>query len=52
MFIDPNSQAASVQRYQPAQLSELQIHCLSLLTNIIPMIPEHFHQLNGHMILN
>jgi hypothetical protein len=52
MFIDPNSNQPSILRYQPAPLQELQIHCLVLLSNIIPLIPEHFHQINGHMILN
>ncbi len=52
LFIDPNTTTPSILRYQPAQLQELQIHCLALLTNIIPLIPEHFHQINGHMMLN
>jgi hypothetical protein len=43
LFLDPNTTVPSILRYQPAQLKELQIHILALLTNIIPLIPEHFH---------
>ena len=52
LFLDPNTTAPSILRYQPAQLQELQIHILALLTNIIPLVPEHFHQLKGHLVLN
>jgi hypothetical protein len=52
LFLDPNTTVPSILRYQPAQLKELQIHILALLTNIIPLIPEHFHQLKGHLVLN
>lgn len=51
MFIDPNTTASSITRYQPPQLKELQIHCLAVITSILPMIPEHFHQINGHVVL-
>ena len=52
LFLDPNTTVPSILRYQPAQLKELQIHILALLTNMIPLIPEHFHQLKGHLVLN
>lgn len=51
IFLDPHSQNASITRYQPNQLAELQIHCLAVLTHVIPLISEHFHEVQGHLVL-
>ena len=52
MFLDQSiNSTQSIARYQPPQQKELQIHVLTILTNLIPLVTENFHQLNGHLIL-
>jgi hypothetical protein len=33
------------------QLIDLQIHGLDILTNLIPILPKHVHEVGGHKIL-
>lgn len=51
MYIDPNNSSLSSQRWQPPQLKEIQLHALSILFNLVPLVPEHFHARDGHSIL-
>ena len=52
LFLDPaQSTLPSIARYQPGQLRDLQLHVLSVITNVSPMLPEHFLQINGHSVL-
>jgi hypothetical protein len=48
MYLDPHSNNPQLHRWQPPQLQELQIHGLSLLCNLLPLIPEYIHSLNAH----
>jgi hypothetical protein len=48
MYLDPQSSNPQLHRWQPPQLQELQIHGLSLLCNLLPLIPEYIHSLNAH----
>jgi hypothetical protein len=43
LFLDPNASQPSIARYQPGQLRELQLHALAVLTNLLVLLPEHFH---------
>lgn len=51
MYVDPNNSSLSTHRWQPPQLKEIQIHGLSVMSSLIPLIPDHFHSINGHVIL-
>lgn len=51
MYIDPNNTTLSSQRWQPPQMKEIQLHALSVLYNLVPLIPDHFHERDGHTIL-
>ena len=42
-YLDPSSPALSAHRWQPPQLNELQIHGLSVLSNVISLVLEHLH---------
>ncbi len=43
MYIDPNNTSLSTHRWQPPQLKEIQIHGLSVISNILVLIPDYFH---------
>ena len=51
MYVDPNNNSLSTHRWQPPQLKEIQIHGLGVMASIIPLVPEHFRQIGGHVIL-
>jgi len=51
MYIDPNNSSLSTYRWQPPQLKEIQIHGLSILSTLLTLVPEHFHELCGHQTL-
>jgi len=51
MYIDTNETALSQQRWQSLQMQEIQLHALSIIFNLIPLVPEHFHARDGHTIL-
>jgi hypothetical protein len=48
MYLDPHSNNPQMHRWQPPQLKELQIHGLSVLCNLMPLIPDFIHGLNAH----
>ena len=48
MYLDPHSNNPQLHRSQPPQLQELQIHGLSVLCNLLPLIPEYIHGLKAH----
>lgn len=48
MYLDPESKNPQFKRWQPPQLQELQVHGLTLLSNLLPLIPETIHQLKSH----
>lgn len=51
LYLDPSSISPQFHRWQPPQLQELQIHGLTLLTNLLPLIPEYIHNLKTHELL-
>lgn len=51
MYINPNDPSLSSQRWQPPQMKEIQLHALSIIFNLVPLVPEHFHARDGHSIL-
>lgn len=51
MYLNPQSSNPQLHRWQPPQLQELQIHGLSLICNLLPLIPEYIHSLNTHQYL-
>lgn len=51
IYLDPSSNNPQMHRWQPPQLQELQIHALSLICNMLPLIPEYIHSLNAHEYL-
>mmetsp|Transcript_23464 Transcript_23464/g.23428 ORF Transcript_23464/g.23428 Transcript_23464/m.23428 type:complete len:393 (+) Transcript_23464:1155-2333(+) len=51
MYVDPNDTSLLNQRWQPPQIKEIQLHALSIVFNLIPLVPEHFHARDGHSIL-
>lgn len=51
MYIDPHNTTLSSHRWQPPQLKEIQLHSLSILFNLVPLVPEHFHARDGHSTL-
>lgn len=51
IYIDPNSPALSSQRWQLSKFKEIQLHALSILFSLVPLIPENFHARDGHSIL-
>jgi hypothetical protein len=48
MYLDPDSKNPQFKRWQPPQLQELQVHGLTFLSNLMPLIPETIHQLKSH----
>lgn len=32
-------------------MKEIQIHGLSVISSLLPLIPEHYHSINGHVTL-
>lgn len=50
MYLDSPNNSANPQlhRWQPPQLQELQIHGLSLICNLLPLIPDYIHSLGIH----
>ena len=51
LYIDPNSPALTSQRWQLSKFKEIQLHALSILFSLVPLIPEHFHARDGHSVL-
>lgn len=51
MYIDPNNSSLATYRWQPPQLKEIQIHGLQIISNLLVLVPEHFHALGGHVTL-
>lgn len=51
MYVDPNNTSLATYRWQPPQLKEIQIHGLSIISTLLTLVPDHFHQLEGHSTL-
>jgi hypothetical protein len=51
MYTNPSDNSLSHQRWQPPQMKEIQLHALSIIFNLVPLVPEHFHSREGHSIL-
>lgn len=53
MYLDDRETSSNPQltRWQPPQVQELQIHGLSLICNLLTIIPEHVHSYGVHLNL-
>jgi len=51
IYVDPAQSNLAVHRWQQPQLKEIQLHALSVITNILSLVPEHFQAQNGNNIL-
>lgn len=47
LYIDPLANSYAVNRWSQPQLREIQLHCLSVLTNVILYVKEDFYEKNG-----
>ena len=53
LYLDPNSIEANpiITRWAPPQLQELQMHALNIISHLVGLVPQHFHEISGHKIL-
>lgn len=53
LYLDPVSieQNDVITRWAPPQLFELQIHGLNIISHLVSLVPQHFHEIGGHKVL-
>jgi len=51
IYLDPFQKNQPIQRWQSAQLKEIQAHALYIIYHILSIIPDHFQQQNGNYCL-
>ena len=53
LYLDPNSidNNGIITRWAPPQLQELQMHAMNIISHLVGLAPQHFHEINGHKIL-
>ena len=52
-YLDPQSIESNpiITRWAPPQLFELQTHALNIISHLVGLAPQHFHEIQGHKIL-
>ena len=53
LYLEPVSieKNQKITRWNPPQLLELQIHALNIVSHLVGLVPQHFHEIEGHKIL-
>lgn len=53
LYLDPTAIQSNpvISRWALPQLFELQIHSLNIISHLVPLVPQHFHEINGHKVL-
>ena len=53
IYLDPKSIEINpiITRWAPPQQFELQTHALNIISHLLPLVPQHFHQIGGHQVL-
>jgi len=53
LYLDPPARESHpcIAKWFGPQLIDLQIHALDILTNMVPILPKHVHEIGGHKIL-
>jgi len=54
LYLDPAARDSHpcIAKWFGPQLIDLQIHALDILTNLIPILPRHVHDIGGHKVLS
>ena len=53
LYLDPKSIDGNpiITRWAPPQLFELQTHALNIISHLVNLTPQHFHEIGGHRVL-
>ena len=53
LYLDPEvkDKVQTVSKWTAAQLVELQIHALNIISNLVALAPQHIYDIQGHRIL-